>query len=153
METVDTDPEILRMVVDFWHGRNHQIDDEASPSYLIIYNVLKEMGVQLMWQGLLPLQMVNLQQEFYRTIGSRMTGEKWGEKLVGRMLTATHALWQHRNEIVHRRSVEGLMAEDSIAMRTEVERLYEEYETLEEHIPYLFDASIDELYEKGVAFI
>ena len=153
LDTVDTDPEILRMIVDFWHGRNHQIDNEASPSYLIIYNVLKEMGVQLMWQGLLPLQMVNLQQEFYRTIGSRMTGEKWGEKLVGRMLTATHALWQHRNEIVHRRSVEGLIAEDSIAMRTEVERLYEEYETLEEHIPYLFDASIDELYEKGVAFI
>ena len=38
-------------------------------------------------------------------------------------------------------------------MRTEVERLYEEYETLEEYIPYLFDASIDELYEKGVDFI
>ena len=75
MEKVHTDPDIVYLVTDLWYGKHHQFTSD-DPRYLIdISNIIRDIGVQSMWMGLIPAIMCKVQNDYYRSMGIRQTGK------------------------------------------------------------------------------
>ena len=92
---------ILEIITAFWYGSSYKLDSDEPYIYREIYSALKEMGVASMWMGLLPTHLVELQEQYYRFIGSRRRGINWGSEFVGKMLRASLKLWLTRNNLLH----------------------------------------------------
>ena len=92
LETVDTDPLLLELISSFWHGEEVIMDTDYPPSLIAIYQIMRDIGLHQMWQGFLPIGMVNFQQQFYLRQGRRRTGRQWGSTFVSKMIRATHGL-------------------------------------------------------------
>ena len=74
--------------------------------------------------GLLLLNLVNLQDQYYKMTGSRRSGSQWAVDLVGRILRATHKLWLQRNYILHARTDAGLNGYTLIELTSLIEKQY-----------------------------
>ena len=108
METVDTDPCILELISTLWYGQQPNFTSE-DPRYLVdMWNTMQDIGPHSMWMGLLPQCMIKAQDDYYKSMGLRKTGQKWGTEVIGRCLKATLQLWLQRNEILHLQTVEGV---------------------------------------------
>ena len=98
------------------------MDVDSPIAYRKISSIMREIGVQSMWMGFLPVGMIAQQSHHYQMIGSRRCGEKWGEQFVGKMLRATLQLWLHRNGMLHASSENGIAGMDLILLRNTVEK-------------------------------
>ena len=85
---------------------------------------MREMGVAFMWMGLMPGQMVDIQSQHYRLIGSRRSGLCWGRDLVGKMLRVTLQLWLERNSLLHLQNQQGINGLHLVELRGLVEIQY-----------------------------
>ena len=105
---VDTAPILQELITAFWYGKSPELDADVPYIYREIYIAMREMGVASMWMGLLPIHIVQLQDQYYRLIGSKRRGITWGSELVGRMLRASLKLWLTRNNLLHATTESGL---------------------------------------------
>ena len=97
-----------------------------SPSIMIaIYNILREIGVHQMWTGLLPIHLIDTQQQYYNYIGSQKSARSWGTTFVGKMLRATHGLWMERNRILHLRTENGIHGLQMICLNSAISAQYD----------------------------
>ena len=108
LQTVETSPTLIHIITSFWHGKHPNLKIDDSWTYRTVYTTMRELGVSGMWRGLLPINTVELQHQYYKLIGSRKCGSKWATEFVGRMLRATHRLWLQRNQILHARTEAGI---------------------------------------------
>jgi len=122
MEEVDTCPKLLAMITSFWKNQLPSHDEDTPPQLHKIYNILREIGVQSMWSGFLPLGLIEYQHSHYQLLGKRNTGNSWGNKLVGKLLRATHQLWLHRNSILHAQTENELKVMDIMQLQDAVQR-------------------------------
>ena len=97
------------------------MDVDSPITYRKISSIMREIGVQSMWMGFLPLGMVEQQSYHYQIIGSRRSGRKWGETFVGKMLRATLQLWLHCNGMLHATAENGIPGMNLIQLRGSVE--------------------------------
>ena len=122
------------------------MDADDSWVYRTLYTTMRELGVSGMWMGLLPLNLVQLQDQYYKMISSRRSGSKWAIDLVGHMLRATHKLWLQHNDILHARTDAGLKGYTLIELTSLIERQYTlgvQQMSADDH--YLMDIPISEL--------
>ena len=143
---VDTDPILLEIITAFWYGSSYKMDLDESYIYREVYSALKEMGVASMWMGLLPTHIVELQEQYYRLIGSRRRGINWGSEFVGKMLRASLKLWLTRNNLLHAETDSGLKGYSLIELKDLVEKQLKMgimNIATEDH--YLLDMSLDEI--------
>ena len=116
LEIVHTDPLMLEIIATFWHGENLVLDPECPQALKFMYNTLRDIGLHQIWLGLLPVGMVECQENYYLQIGSRKSAKKWGLDLVQKMLRATHGLWMERNNILHFRAAHGIRGLNNIGL-------------------------------------
>ena len=104
--------------------------------------------------GLLPINLVHLQDQYYNMIHSRRTGAKWAEDFVGRMLRATHTLWLQRNALLHASTEAGLKGYTLIELTSLVQAQYTigvKLMSVDDH--YLMDIPISTLLDSSVETI
>ena len=151
LEKVDTSPTLLHIIQSFWHGKPPAMDADDSWVYRSLYNTMRELGVSGMWMGLLPLNLVHLQDQYYNMIRSRRNGAKWAVDFVGCMLRATHKLWLQRNNLLHARTEAGLKGYTLIDLTSLVQDQYTigvKLMSVEDH--YLMDVPISDLLNGSV---
>ena len=124
LKEVHTAPLLLTLLTAFWHGRAPQLDPQDSMRYRHMYSTMREMGVAFMWMGMLPKQMVEVQTQYYRLIGSRRSGVSWGRDFVGKMLRVTLHLWLERNSLLHLHSRQGINGLHLMELKGLVEAQY-----------------------------
>ena len=98
------------------------MDPESPPILTSIYQIMRDIGLHQMWQGFLPVGMVDFQHQYYLQQGSRRTGKQWGVTFVGKMIRATHRLWMERNNILHLQTANDVRGICLISIRTAVEQ-------------------------------
>ena len=104
-----------------------------------------------MWQGFLPTALIELQHEYYQFLGHKRTGSWWGTQLVGKMVRATHALWLHRNHLLHMKTDNGLAGLDMIQLREAVQaQLTQGREGMDEDDWSLLDVHVDDIMTDSV---
>ena len=151
LEKVDTSPTLLHIIQSFWHGKPPAMDADDWWVYRSLYNTMRELGVSGMWMGLLPLNLVHLQDQYYNMIRSRRNGAKWAVDFVGCMLRATHKLWLQRNNLLHARTEAGLKGYTLIDLTSLVQDQYTigvKLMSVEDH--YLMDVPISDLLNGSV---
>ena len=154
LQETSTDPILIEIISTFWYGQELQLDSDTSPTIRTIYKILREIGVHQMWTGLLPNYLVDAQQQFYDSIGSRKSAKRWGTTLVGKMLRATHGLWMERNNILHLRTINGIHGLQLICLDRAVTRQYElGYENLNQEDHYLLEKEKQSLLQQPVEVI
>ena len=122
LETADICPILYEIISQFWHGKPVILDRDTPYIYRQMYQTLVDIGVGSMWNGMLPATMIDIQDSYYKVIGSNKTGHKWATSFVGRILKATHTLWLHRNSMLHIQSDHGMPGMDMVQLREEVNK-------------------------------
>ena len=61
---VHTDPLLLDIISAFWYGRDMEWDSDFPQSFQFIYQTLQEIGVHQMWTGILPIHLIEAQQQY-----------------------------------------------------------------------------------------
>ena len=151
---VDTAPDLLHLISCLWYRRQPSFDKEDTLLLRKLWTILVEIGTSGMWQGLLPRGMVEYQQEYYHSIGSKRSGRKWASRLVGRVLRATHHLWMLRNDMVHLKTEEGLKGMDLVVLQHEVEsEVNRGVDMMEPEDHYLLDIHLPTLLLEPVEYL
>ena len=102
-----------------------------------------------MWTGLLPSQMIEVQQHHFNYIGSRKKALNWATSLIGKMLRASHRLWMERNHILHTRTIGGIHGLQMICLDRAVTAQYDlGYANLNPEDHYLLDKEKDDLLQQ-----
>ena len=151
LSKVHTSPDLLHIITSFWQGTSPSLDNDDPYVYRSMYNTLQELGVASMWMGLLPTNMVNQQDQYYKLIGSNATGAKWASTFVGKMLRATLKLWLTRNEILHLTTDSGIRGSTLIELKHLIQQQLDlGVERMEADDHYLMDITMDTLLEENV---
>ena len=108
LQEVNTDPLLFSLIHSQWNQLDLPQDEDFTIEHRKLYETMREIGTQSMWMGLLPANMIDMQQQYYAIQGSRRSGKKWGEQLVGKLLKVTHNLWLHRNSLLHLKADSGI---------------------------------------------
>ena len=154
LDTIHTEPLLLEIITAFWHGDNLTLDEECPQSLTNIYNILRDIGLNQMWMGMIPVGMIEHQTEHYQLIGSKKSGKKWGLDLVQKMIRATHGLWMERNNLLHLRAANGIRGLCNIALQTAVSQQYNlGHEGMEEEDFYLLETDEEELIKEPAEMI
>ena len=115
---------------------------------------MRDIGLNQMWLGFLPVGMIEYQANYYQQIGSKKSAKKWGLDFVQKMLRATHGLWMERNNMLHLRAANGIRGLNNIAIQTAVSYQYNlGHEGMEEEDFYLLETDEDALMEDPVEVI
>ena len=59
------------------------------------------IGWEALLNGFIVKGLIEYQQQYYKTLGMRKTGNRWGAQLVNRMWTIIQSHWIHRNQCLH----------------------------------------------------
>ncbi|CAJ1953102.1 unnamed protein product [Cylindrotheca closterium] len=59
------------------------------------------LGPQCLLEGLLVHSWADLQQQFYRSRGSRRSGNRWAANLSRQLILIGKGMWKHRNDVFH----------------------------------------------------
>lgn len=104
-----------------------------------------------MWTGLLPTNLLAVQQQYYDYIGRRKTTRRWGVDLIGKMLRATHRSWMERNNILHLRTASNIKGLEMICLETAISTQFNlEYDNLDDVDHYLLDKDQEDLMHKPI---
>ena len=148
---VDTDPLITDIITAFWHNKPLQLGVDTPYMYRQQYSKMIELGVQSMWRGFIPGGLVDIQHYYYKQIGSRRSGKRWGEQLIGQMLQATLNLWLQRNSMVHCKDTNDLDGMDMVQLEEAVEtQLIIGEGDVDEGDRYLFQITIHDIMAKSI---
>ena len=146
MEKVNTDPNIYHLFYSLWHGITPNFSKEESMELIKIWNILQDIGTASTWMGLFPTNLCELQDRYYKMMGLRSSGKKWGIDLTNKVLRATLSLWLQRNEIVHAQTKEGISGMEREVVFTKIEEeLSKGIGGLQPEDFYLLDTNIDKL--------
>ena len=128
-----------------------RFEPDTPPIMLTMYNILREIGVHQMWTGLLPIHLIDIQQQYYNYIGSRRSARRWGSTLVGKMLRATHGLWMERNRILHLRTTSGIHGLQMMCLESAISTQYRlGYENLNQEDYHLIERDKQDLLQQPV---
>ena len=108
MSSVDTAPLLQEIITVFWHGKSPKLEADAPYIYREVYMALREMGVGSMWMGLLPIHIIDIQEQYYRLYCSRRRCITWVRDLVGKMLRASLDLCLTRIILLNAKTESGL---------------------------------------------
>ena len=59
------------------------------------------LGAQCLLEGLLVQGWATLQEQYYRSCGSRRSGHLWATNLSKQLIFIGHGMWEHRNDVFH----------------------------------------------------
>ena len=97
-------------------------------------------------EGMLSVELVELQKYALVESDSRLTIDKWAKELVIRLLEITHGQWLYRNVMVHDRTEGDLVTKRKEDLKTALEEQLELGEDgLEEEDKFLLEINLDEL--------
>jgi hypothetical protein len=110
MESVETQPGICDAICSYlsaWRT-DAQVPSSQQFTYLGLpaaIDAQSRIGWQALLEGCLVCEWAAVQQSYYTWIGSRRTGRRWVSLLIRKLWDTAWDLWEHRNGIVHRASV------------------------------------------------
>ena len=87
-----------------------------------VYPAQKEIGWRQLMGGCMSSEWAKAQEDYYKWLGMRRTGERWVVELIKKLWKISWDLWQDRNERLHRTSMEAILsgvASLDIAIREE----------------------------------
>ena len=127
------------------------LDPDTPYMYRQQYDMMLELGVQSMWRGFIPCGLTDIQQFHYKQIGSRRSGKRWGEQLIGHMLRATLNLWLHRNSMVHCKNEQEVDGMDMVQLQEAIEtQLLIGDDNINASDKYLFATTVQDIMSKGI---
>jgi hypothetical protein len=97
-------------------------------------------------EGMLSVELIELQKYALVEATSRLTIDKWAKELVIRLLEITHGQWLYRNVMVHDRTAGELASKRKEELRRGLEEQLElGEEGLEDEDKYLLEINLDDL--------
>jgi hypothetical protein len=107
MQTVRTDPAIMAAVLE--HLAGWRSESTPNPGMLRVTNALASQNV-IGWRGFLEGRVSTewgvLQQEHYRSKGSRKSGKRWTVELIKKLWGVAWDMWLFRNDQLHKRATD-----------------------------------------------
>jgi hypothetical protein len=110
MESVETQPGVCEAICSYLSAWRTGIilPDSQQFSYLGLPTAIDAqsgLGWQAFLEGCLSIEWAAVQQSYYTWIRSRRTGRRWVSLLIRKLWDTAWDLWEHRNGIVHRATV------------------------------------------------
>ena len=97
-------------------------------------------------EGMLSVELVELQKYALVEAKSRLTIDRWAQELVIRLLEITHGQWIYRNVMVHDRTAGELVSKRKEELRKALEDQLEiGEEGLEEEDKFLLEINLEDL--------
>ena len=97
-------------------------------------------------EGMLSVELIELQKYALVEAESRLTIDKWAQELVIRLLEITHGQWIYRNVMVHDRTAGELVSKRKEEIRKALEDQLEiGDEGLEEEDQFLLEINLEDL--------
>jgi hypothetical protein len=112
--------------------------------------------IQIGWvnvlSGFLGKQLIDYQSQYYKSLGSRKTGVRWGSRIIMHWWILIHKMWLGRNDVLHKKEVINSLSGQCL-LDIEIEREYEAgYEGLPEVVHKWFQQPKEELLDKSIEY-
>ena len=144
-----TDRMLRQFIVRYAHGRGGQTMHDIvgfKQEFRRLAASVDCIGWRRFMEGMLSVELIELQKYALVESTSRLTIDKWAKELVIRLLEITHGQWLYRNVMVHDRTAGELAS----TRKEEIRRALEEQlelggEGLEDEDKYLLEIHLDDL--------
>jgi hypothetical protein len=112
--------------------------------------------IQIGWvnvlSGFLGKQLIDYQSQYYKSLGSRKTGVRWGSRIIIHWWILIHKMWLGRNDVLHKKEVINSLSGQCL-LDIEIEREYEAgYVGLPEVVHKWFQQPKEELLDKSIEY-
>jgi hypothetical protein len=102
MSTQFTDPELQHMILtglQVWtEGRRRDITSFHNPRITLLYYQQVDIGWSMLLMGFVSTHIVDWQDSYYSTIGSRRSGSRWAANLIKQIWKMLSSSWHDRNQ-------------------------------------------------------
>ena len=115
MKDIDTYPDlrkILLQVLDQWR-RGESVSHVTNIEFEScekVFMTQKQIGWRQLMGGCLSLEWSRAQEDYYKWLGIRRTGERWVAELIKKIWNISWDLWQDRNDILHKTEREAVLS-------------------------------------------
>jgi len=150
LHEVETDPTLIECMVEYAKGRGRLSMLEICWGFDMRYRLMAwdqdEIGWRRFMEGMVASGLREIQTDFSRTEGSRMSPTQWSVGIIIKLMEVTHGQWLYRCIQVHDR-IQGTRA---TLRKEELQRQIEEeqdrgYEGLLEEDQFLAEVNLDDL--------
>jgi hypothetical protein len=149
LQTNGTEQRLRHFIIQYAHGRGGRTMHEIvgfQQEYRRLAASVDCIGWRRFMEGMLSVELVELQKYALVESDSRLTIDKWAKELVIRLLEITHGQWLYRNVMVHDRTEGDLVTKRKEDLKTALEEQLELGEDgLEEEDKFLLEINLDEL--------
>ncbi len=154
LTTENTDPELHACLIEYARSRGAaQMYELARPYSAKLARFGKNqdlIGWRRFMEGMVANGAMEIQEEYYRIIGTRTPVQKWAVGLTTQLLECTHSQWLYRNIIVHDRDCGTARSLRKEQILQDIERQLSCEEDLLEEDRYLMEIDVgDMLYTSG----
>ncbi len=143
-----TERQLRRFIVRYAHGRGGRSMHEIvgyRREYIRLAASVDCIGWRRFMEGMLSVEMIELQKYALVEAESRLTVDKWAKELVIRLLEITHGQWIYRNVMVHDRTAGELVSQRKEEIRKALEEQLEVGEEgLDEEDKFLLEINLDD---------
>ena len=111
MRSAETDPILVDCIGEYARGRGGKSMQEVCRSHHTRYRKLGQSQDNIGWrrfmEGCISKEVIQLQLEFAKVHGMKMSMANWASGLITKLLEVTHGQWIYRNLLVHEKPRES----------------------------------------------
>ena len=146
----DTCEEVAECLVEYLLGRGVKTFVECAEGRLARLTTVAKSQDVIGWgrftEGMVSKHLIELQEVYYGTTGSRRSVEKWIRGVITQLLQITHTQWIYRNIVVHDKTTGTLVSEYKLELQKEIDRQLEMgAEGLLREDQFLLEINLDDL--------
>jgi hypothetical protein len=113
---------------------------------------LRSIGWINVVTGFLGKQLILKQSYYYKNMGSRKTGIRWGSKIILQLWGMIHKMWLGRNDVLHRKDIINSISGQCL-LDIKLEREYDAgYEDLPRVVHKWFQQSKEQLMARSIEY-
>jgi len=110
LEKANTSPDIIAYFTTVLQQHDCPEDGTNFPNHMALACTAQGyIGWDNLMFGRVATEWQNLQHQYYRSISSRRSAERWAADITYHLLQFSHALWMARNRFLHERDEQGLL--------------------------------------------
>ena len=154
LRSAETDPIRVSCICEYARGRGGRSMQEVCRNQHIRYRKLGQSQDKIGWrrftEGCVSKEVVQLQMEFAKVHGMKMSMAGWASGLITKLLKVTHGQWIYRNLLVHEKSYGVLATKRKEELQTEIQKQQElGVEGLADKDKFLLEIRLEDLEESS----
>ena len=146
LDSHDCEPHLSITILTYLSNKGAIAFTQSTPPNLSFSDIQDQIGWDNFIEGKITTEIRDIQHSYLCSISSRISIDKWIGTFISQLLHLIHSQWLFRNEIVHRKSQDGLSQAEAAQIRIAIRvQLRLGIQNLDEEDHFLLQHTYDDI--------